>query len=304
MLKKYTYKKLTWIDLENPTSDDIKEVMEEYSLAIIVADELMIPSPKSKVDLYSNYIYLVLHFPPFRYINANKHGTEIDFIISKNFIITTHYGEVEPLHNFSKIFEVSSRIDHSNIGDHAGFIFYYMIREIYHSLESEINYIEKDIKDIEEKIFEGEEREMVSEISQLSRDLLDFKQASSLHKSVLESFVGASKKFFGESFSYHSEAILNEYLKIKQAIQDNKEFLDELRTTNDSLLTTKQNETMKVLTILAFVTFPLSLVASIFGMNTTHLPIIGMHNDFWIIMGIMLAIITVMFGFFKYKKWL
>jgi len=61
---------------------------------------------------------------------------------------------------------------------------------------------------------------------------------------------------------------------------------------------------MKTLTIMAFVTFPLTLISSVFGMNTTYLPIVGVHGDFWIILGFMCTLAIVFFSYFKYKKWL
>ena len=81
------------------------------------------------------------------------------------------------------------------------------------------------------------------------------------------------------------------------------EMSHELRKTNDSLLSTKQNEIMKVLTLMSFVAFPLTVIASIFGMNS-NLPIVGQSNDFLIILGIMIATAIFLFGIFKFKKWL
>ena len=77
----------------------------------------------------------------------------------------------------------------------------------------------------------------------------------------------------------------------------------ELRATNDSLLNTKTNDIMRTLTIMAFTTFPLTLFASIFSMNTKVLPIVGMENDFWIIIGIMLLVMVSFYMYFRYKKW-
>jgi magnesium transporter len=61
---------------------------------------------------------------------------------------------------------------------------------------------------------------------------------------------------------------------------------------------------MKTLTIMAFVTFPLTLVSSIFGMNTHYLPIVGLPGDFWIVTGTMLALAICFFLYFKRKGWL
>jgi magnesium transporter len=95
-----------------------------------------------------------------------------------------------------------------------------------------------------------------------------------------------------------------DYDRLANEMKSNRASLLELRDTNNSLLTTKQNEIMKIFTIMAFVTFPLSLFASLFGMNTVGTPILGNRLDFWIIVGIMFAAASVFFAFFKYKKWL
>ena len=100
MLKKFRYKDITWIDLESPTEAEIAELGATYEIHPVVLTELDRPSARAKVDVYSDFIYLILHFP-------TPAGTdqEIDFIVGKNFIITTHYELVDSLNDFAKIFE-------------------------------------------------------------------------------------------------------------------------------------------------------------------------------------------------------
>jgi magnesium transporter len=145
---------------------------------------------------------------------------------------------------------------------------------------------------------------MVFELSSVSRELLHFKHALSEHHEVLDSFATASLKFFGEEFAYHAQSIIGAYHRTARMVSSNVEFLAELRETNNSLLSTKQNETMRVLAIISFVTFPLVLVAAIFSMDAIHTPIIGNPYDFWIIIGLMLSIMFCFFLFFKSKHWL
>jgi len=179
-----------------------------------------------------------------------------------------------------------------------------MIKKLYKSLEHELEYIDDALETVEEDIFKGHEKEMVVALSVVSRDLLNFKQAMRSHKEVLDSFEEAGIKFFGQDFSHHIKSIVSEYYRVNSMIGMHNDSLYELRQTNDSLLSTKQNEVMKTLTIMALVTFPLSLIASIFGMNTKTLPIVGSHNDFWIIMGIMLTLALIMFIYFKIRRML
>ncbi len=303
MIKKYEYKDLVWVDLESPTHNEVRQVMEEYNIDPVVAEELLVPSLKPKVDLYANCIYLILHFPTIKY-GTEQRNQEIDFIIGQNFLVTSRYESIDPVHQFSKVFEVNSILDKSNMGNHAGFIFYYMIRTVYSHLIDQLDSIKSSLTETEDKIFRGEERKMVIELSQLNRTLLDFKEATSAHKSVLDSLAIAGKKFFGADFEYYLQSIIGEYYKVHSEIQNSKEFLEELRLTNDSLLTTKQNEVMKTLTIMAFIFLPLSFLGTIFGMTSNYLPLMNNPNGFWIIISSMMILGLLIFSFFKYKRWL
>lgn len=305
MLTKYTHKNLVWIDLQSPTKDEVRQVMDEYGIHPLVAEELTTPSLKPKVDLYKNFIYLILHFPSLR--RGNPDGTasqEVDFIIGKNFIITARYGVMESLHKFSKIFEVNSILEKSDIGDHAGYLFFFMMKTVYEELIHELDFIKDSIKDIENKIFEGQEMQMVVKISELSRNLLDFKSAMSLHREILQSLEIAGKKFFGTDFDYHMRAILEGYYKIENSILNSSESISELRATNDSLLNAKQNEIMKTITIIAFIFLPVSLITGFFQMNTSSTPVIGTSYDWLIIVSVELFVALILFALAKAKRWL
>jgi magnesium transporter len=303
MISRNTYKKLTWIDIQSPTKDEVRSLMKEFDIHPVVAQELLSPTMRPRVDLYDNAIYLILHFPMIEHKHGNEKIQEVDFIIGKNFLITTHYDMIDPLHEFSKVFEVNSIIDKGNMGEHAGFLFFYLIKELYRSLSDELDHIDNKLESIESQIFGGNEKAMVKEISKINRDLLNFRQSVRMHKDILSSLEIAGEKFFGNKFTYYLRAITGEYSKIANQMEGHRETMYELRKTNDSLLTTKQNEVMKILTILAFITFPLSLIASIFGMNTISTPIVGNTGDFWLVIGIMIVGTMLMFAYFKHKKW-
>lgn len=304
MLSTYNYKNIKWIDLESPTKEEVRSVMEEYHIHPLVADELLSPTLRPKVESHSNCVYLILHFPVIYNMHGKSESQEIDFIIGKDFLITTHYEVIDPLHEFSKVFETNSLLDKSDIEIHAGYLFFYIAKELYRSLALELDSINRELEDVEEKIFAGGEDKMVKVLSRVTRDLLNVRQAIYPHKDILNSFEVTGTTFFGNDFKYHLRSIVGEYYKISNILEGHKETVQELRITNDSLLTTKTNNIMKILTIMAFITFPLSLIASIFSMNTQHMPIIGEQNDFWIIIIFMLGATAMMFIYFKYKKWI
>lgn len=303
MISKYTYRKLQWIDVEKPTREEIRQLGEEYDLPPLVADELLSETVRSKVDRYDNCIFLVLHFPDVA--RNRKAGTrrEVDFVIGKNFLITVHYENVDALHDFAKTFEVHSTLDKSPIGNHAGFLFFFVIRELYHAAEMELDIMDKNLIEIEQEIFEGNEEAMVKRISSINRSLLDFRQALRFHHEILQSFEKAGSDFFGEDFSYYLSAISGEHNKVRTIMESHKETLADLHDTNDSLLSAKTNDTMKTLTIMNFIMLPLGLITWVFGL-TTGFPLVKDKTDFYMILGAMALTGIIMFIYFKTRKWL
>ncbi len=303
MINRYHYKDTVWVDITQPTEDDISTVLSEFHIRPSIANELLSPSVKSRVELHNDYIYLILHFPAFKHSHSFENKQEVDFIVGKNFLITARYDTIDPIDKFAKIVEVNTILDRGIEENCTAVIFFGILQEIYQSLVHELEYIESWLGNIEQGIFAGEEKEMVYSISEVSRNLLNFKKATDFHAEALESLDVYGGKLFAEHFSYHVRRIKNEYSKITHHIQNNWDSMTELRETNNALLSTKQSEIMKNLTIVSFITLPLSLFAALFGMNTSSTPIVGGSNDFWIILSFMALGAATSLVFFKYKRW-
>lgn len=304
MRNTYTHGNLTWIDLENPTREEIRALMDERKLPALVAEELLTPSLRPKVDLFPGCIYLILHFPAFRHTYRTSSNQEVDFVVGKDFIITTRYDTVDPLHKFSKVFEVNSILDRSDLGEHAGFILFYMVRKLYKAVEHELEYLSDSLKVIESQVFANAEREILVELSNTSRTILSFKQSLRNHRDILESLERAGALFFGEKFSFHLRSLSGDYHRVYASIQSLGDIVHELRETNNALLSTRQNEIMKIFTVIAFATLPLSLLVALFQIDSVSRPIIGSPGDFWVVLGLIGGLGLAILAYFRYKKWL
>ncbi len=269
MLSRFNHHNVTWIDLESPTKEEMHSVVEEFGIHPSIGEELLNPSLRPKAELRGNAIYLILHFPVDTARPENVIEKEIDFAVGKNFIITAHYESFDPIYEFQKMFKVSSILARNGIGEHAGSLFCSMLKSIYHDLELRLDGINNDLRKIERKIFEGKESRMVREISETHRRILDIKQSIRFHEETLRTFSSASKQFFGAEFAYEMENVASEYYKVASTLDGHKELLKDLKDTNDSLLTTKTNQVMKVLTFITFTALPFTLTAGILGMNAT-----------------------------------
>jgi magnesium transporter len=301
---KYTQHKLTWLDLVSPTQKEADMLVADFGVPKDVAAQLLVSTRKPHIEMHDVLIYVVLHFPVIRSIHEAESLKEIDFIITKNALITTRYEKNDAVAGFTQEFTGGTTEKASKKQQHAGHLFYLLIRKLYRALENDLEVIEQTLEKSETRIFAGHEKEMVRELSLVGRDIADFRKALGYHEEVLESLQVAGTTLFGEEFRFYLGRITGEYSRVRHQLGGSQSFFDELRNTNNSLLTIKQNEVTKTLTIVAFVTFPLTLVAGIFGMNTHETPIIGMPHDFLIVLSLMAALAIAVFAYFKTRRWL
>ena len=316
MTRKLKYKHITWVDLISPSQEEIDEVVKEYKLHALIGEELSAPSARSKVDVYDDFLYLILHFPTCQMCHGepnkkslskieDEDGTqEVDFIIGKDFLITAHYENIDAVSEFATIFESQLEFGRPGKELNAGHLFYAIIRQIYQSLEEGLEYINDDLRQVEKNIFSGKEKEMVEVLANINHNLLDFRWSLKTHREILDSLDLAGRDFFGEKFTYFLHAISGEYDRIWSMLESNRETFGELRQTNESLLTIKTNEIMKFFTVMAFVTLPLTVMTQMFGINSDYLPIVNHPNGFWIILIMMAIAVAIIFLFFRIKKWL
>lgn len=302
MISTYTYQDVTWIDLESPTEDELLHVLGEYNVPEVLLNDLMTETLLSRVDTYKEMLYLVLHFP--RIHNEKKMpDLEIDFIVGKNFLITVHYEFSNALHDFAKQLEVEVMLSHHLPGNHAGYLFHAILIEAYRQASGKLNDLYQMMEHVKEQIFNGHEDRMVNDLSHINRKILDFRQAMRFHGSILDSYERASLNIFGSDYAPYIADMRSEYHKIIGILEGHRDLLIDLRETNDSLLSAKTNKTMRILTIMSFATFPLTLIATLIGM-ITKVEIIKTFSEFAYISAALLLTGVLILLHFKNRRWL
>lgn len=302
MVEEKKYNGISWTRLRDPNREEVEEIMRRYDIPPHVAEELRLPSQRQKADLHGHFFYAVFHFP----LPSSKDGVrrEIDFLVGKDFLVTAEYGSGDPLHEFSKLFEVNSLLGKSEEGEHAGHIFFYMLKHLYRAIERRLEALEIELEAMEAEIFQGREREMVRSLSETGRVVLDLRKALIHHEELLSSFIEGGGSLFGNTFDPYMKSLLGDFRKILLSAESSREFLDELRETNRTLLTSKQNETMKFFTVISFVTFPLALLVSLLTIDSPDNPLTKDPHEFLIILGIVAIVSLVLFAVFKRKRWI
>ena len=296
--------KINWIDVVNPKQADIDYLASHFKFHPLILSELIPVSSRSKVEIYDGYLFIVHYLPVYNTECQTSQPTEIDFLVTKNTVITVRYSRIEPIDQLFAKMEKDLSSQEQFMSRTTGHLLYEILEGGLNFSLRQLTHITEKIQKAEELIFKGKEKEMIKEISIIKRDILDQRQITRPQKSILESLLVKGVKFFGKDIEIYFNDLLGDYEKIWDALDNLKETAEALEATNNTLFESKMNEIMKLLTIMAFITFPLSLFSNIFSMNTRYTPLVELINGFWIIIVIMLLISFGFFIWFKIKKWL
>lgn len=258
--------KVQWIDIIHPKKEDIEYLKTVHDFHPLILDELLHFSIRAKVESYSSYFYCTYHFPLYDAIRRTSRRGEIDFLVTKHAVITVHYEDLEPLHNFAKHLTEQPQTK-EQILSNGGFIMYYILQEIHHLATRELRHIEQNVTTITQDLFQHREYQMLRRISYVKRDILDYGVIAKPQQLLLHSLRDIGLEFWGTTMKAYLADLIGEHLKITQQLENFRETTESCEETNSQLLNAKTNGVMQRFTILAFLTFPLMLYTSIFSIN-------------------------------------
>ena len=302
MITRHERGDMKWVDLESPTRDELRAVMAEFSIDPQIEEEIIIPTPYPLMVTFPEYAYLILHFPTTD-AGGGARNQEIDIIAGKNFLVTVRYEVVNSILALHKGFEAEELLGIPERGAGPALV-ERILRRLYTAMTEEVDRAARKLDRIEADIFSGKERRTVRAISEIGRVLLRFDTTLVRHAEPLEAFLAElqSTTFFGKKFEAQASRIQAEREHVAALVTSYRAVAGELRTTNDSLLSSSQNDVMKTFTMMTVAFLPLMFIAAIFGMHAKNAPILGHAHDFLLIVILMVVVELLLILYLRLKK--
>lgn len=295
-------KNYAWIDITRPSEDDIQYLKDSFSIHPLTASAIIPAIHYPDLDQFKNYLFIILHYPHLTEKGEIK-IREFDFIAGLNWIVTSRQEEIAPI---DQVFESYSKPDsrRADYMNNAPYILFLILNTFMKDMLSKVNDIVKEIDLVESRLFTSQTREMLAEISNLKMKVLDFWRIVEPQRMIFESLRATGTSFYGQEYRHYFVILHRAHRRIENTLKNAKETIEALEETNHILITVKTNEVIRVLTVFSAIFMPLTLVASVWGMNTNTLPFHNTKLDFVLIMVIMAAALFAMLAYFRHKKWI
>ncbi|MGH3029570.1 MAG: CorA family divalent cation transporter, partial [Gaiellaceae bacterium] len=156
---------------------------------------------------------------------------------------------------------------------------------------------------IEDEMFEGRSDEIVRDISNAKQEIISYRKIIKPERATLRVLERYTERFLPEDLEIYFDDIVDASERIWDLLDNYKEVIEGLESTNEAFISHKQQYRLQILTVVSVVLLPLTLLASIFGMNVA-VPGEGDTAPFWVLVGIMIALGAGLLGIFRWKRWL
>ena len=303
-MRTLTHKRLTWIDFESPTKDDVAYLHENFDIHPIVLEELITPTYQPKVLQYDQCLFFSIHIPLFDVKERTTYAGELDIILTKGHLITAHRHPIYQIGKFFGELEKSEGKRRLHLEDTPTHLVYHLLEILLNSCFPKLRHISEKIDRIETEVFAGHEKEMVFEISLVKRDILNFRRTLKPQRSLIESLLATKHSLIPAELTVYFQDLIGTNIRVWNMLESNKETIEALEATNNSLLSNKIEQTMKVLTIFSAVILPLTVYSNAMSMNTNHLPFVNSPLGFWLHLSIMIFLSAFTIILFRLKRWI
>lgn len=298
-------KNLRWLDIPHFRDAESDALHKEFDFHPLDLKACLPPIQRPRLVAYPEYTFMILQFPIYDRGSRKIESVEIDFFIGKDYLVTVHDGRHPTMEEFFTQCEEDIQARENHLNESVPALLYELLHRLLVSIYPMLNHVSQDIDEVEDHILSEDQQTVITELLILKRNIVNFRKVMQAHKHVIEKLVeNHSLPLSAAKFRLYFKGLIDHAKEIWDSLANYQDTVNALHDAHASLINTKSNQAVKVLSAIAVITFPLTLIAAIFAMRTEGMPFVHQPHAFWYIVTGMAALATTMMVIFKRRKWL
>src|SRR5688572_15210736 len=292
-----------WLHLERPREADREWLEREFGFHPLAIEDVASRNQRPKLDAYDDYLFIVLHFPVFDKTQDRLLTAELDLFVGPDYLITLPDQVLPPLAAMFERYRVRAESRDNLFSKGTGYLLYKIVDTCVDASFPMLRRMGDKLDRLEDDIFEGRSSEIVRDISTAKQEIINFRKIVRPQRAVLRDLERTKKRYLAEDREVYFDDISDAAERIWDTLENYKEVVEALEGTNENLISHRLNDSFRILTAASVVLLPLTLIASIFGMNV-HFPGEGESVTFFVILGLMAFVLVSLVIVFRRRGWL
>jgi magnesium transporter len=291
------------VNIDAPRLADRLWLAENFDFHELDLEDVASHNQRPKVDVYDEYLFIVMQFPRFDKETARLHAAELDVFIGPDYVITLPNELVLPLPAMFERARTRRDVREQLMSKGSGFLLYQILDRCVDAGFPMLGQLGRKLRRLDDEIFEGRGREVVRDLSNAKQEIINFRAVIRPQRAVFRALERAKQRYFSEELDIYFDDLTDASERIWDVLENFKEIAEGLESTNESVLSHRLNDVLRVLTAFSVILLPLTLVGTVFGMNVAF-PGESSPEAFWVILGSMAVILVGMVIFFRRRGWL
>ncbi|MDP9133227.1 MAG: magnesium transporter CorA family protein, partial [Actinomycetota bacterium] len=231
-------------------------------------------------------------------------AAEVDLFVGADFLITIPNEPLQPIEYLFERVRTNEELRDSVFAKGPGYLLYKIVDDCVDASFPMLRKMGNKLERIEEEIFEGEQSaEVVRDISNVKQEIINFRKIVRPQRPAFQDLERNKARYIADDLEIYFEDINDASERVWDMLENYKEVVEALEDTNESAIAHRTNETFRVLTAISVIVLPLTLVASIWGMNV-RVPGESDTLAFYLVLGLMLAMLGGLVAYFRSRDWL
>jgi len=298
---------LRWVNIESPSPLECAWLEEQFGFHALDLEDVLSRNQRPKIDEYPDYLFIVLHFPVFDRTVGRLNAGELDIFVGPDYLVTIPNQALQPVQYLFERCRRKEELREQHFSKGPGFLLYRIVDDSFDYCFPMLRKIGNKLDAIEDEIFSGRSEEIVRDISNAKQEIINFRKVIRPQRTVLRDLENMKQRFLaareGEDLEIYFDDIVDAHERIWDMLENYKEVIEALEDTNESVISHRVNAILRFLTAISVIVLPLTLIASIWGMNV-GVPGEGDSEDFYVVVGAMAVLLVCMVAFFRRRGWL
>ncbi len=290
-----------WVDLDRPTPQEAAILSDVFHFHELSIEDALSEVHQPKVESYGSYLYLILHGIDFSAAEHCFRTRDIDFFLGPRYLVTVHPGVSRSI---GKVSEVCRRNDRA-LGEGPGYLMHRIIDTMVDNYRPEMEKLQNRLDKLENEVFQRPRPELARRILNFKKDVASLRQTVLPQRDAVGRLARREFPLIDEQLAYRFRDVHDHLVRVSDEAMFFTDRISSILDAHLSAVSNQLNQVMKVLTIIATLFMPLTVLTGMYGMNVPlpHLPG-GPDAQFWWILAIMIGLSAAMLVFFRRKGWI
>ena len=293
---------VTWINVDGIHEIEVLELLGDcFGLHPLVLEDILNTDQRPKLEDFGDYLFVVLKTFSYNDQSDEVESEQISLVLGPSFVMSfqERAGDVfNPIRE--RIRSNKGRIRRMG----ADYLAYSLLDSIVDSYFIVLEQVGEQVEFLEEELVTNPTPETLQTIHNLKREMIFLRKSVWPLREVIGALERGESSLIREPTWIYLRDVYDHTIQVIDTIETFRDMISGMLDIYLSSVSNRMNEVMKVLTIIATIFIPLTLVAGIYGMNFQYMPELGWRWGYPVVWLVMLAIGVVMLVYFRRKKWL